>query len=159
MPTSQHFKQQKKIGRWFEAECEKLLRAKGMEVVDSEKLSYRQKKGWDREVSINGARSKVEMKYDQLSEQTGNVCIELSAIRQSISPIWLYGLPEGSTVDVYAMYLSDLAPFVERYPVRRFVGEFNVQAVLVPKWQFLSQEFVKRFSSIKALKQKSLTTK
>ncbi len=41
MPTSQHFKQQKKIGRWFEAECEKLLRAKGMEVVDSEKLYYR----------------------------------------------------------------------------------------------------------------------
>jgi len=64
--------------------------------------------------------------------------------------IWLYGLPEGSTVDVYAMYLSDLAPFVKSYPVRRFVGEFNVQAVLVPKWQFLGQEFVKKFSSILA---------
>jgi hypothetical protein len=36
------------------------------EVVDSEKLSYRQKKGSDREVSINGAKSKVEMNYDQL---------------------------------------------------------------------------------------------
>ena len=48
------------------------------------------------------------------------------------------------------MYLSDLAPFVKSYPVRRFVGEFNVQAVLVPKWQFLGQEFVKKFSSILA---------
>ncbi|MGI9107122.1 MAG: hypothetical protein ACR2G4_12845 [Pyrinomonadaceae bacterium] len=106
MPTSQHFKQQKRIGRWFEAECEKLMLQKGMEVIDSDHLTYRQKKGWDREVFVNGAKAKVEMKYDQLSEQTGNVCIELSAVRQSISPIWLYGLPEGSTVDVYAMYLS-----------------------------------------------------
>jgi len=92
-----YFKQQKKRGRWFEAECEKLMRARGMEVIDIDKLSYRQKKGWDREVSVNGAKAKVEMKFDPMSKETGNVCVEISALRQSISPIWLYGLAEGST--------------------------------------------------------------
>jgi len=149
--SSTHFKQKKAVGRWFEAECEKLMLQKGMKVIDSDRLSYRQKKGWDREVFINGARCKVECKLDQLSEITGNVCIELSAINQSTSPIWLYGLPFTSRIDVYAMYLSDLAPYVESYLVRRLVGEFSIPAILVPKERFLNQSFVKKFSSIQAL--------
>lgn len=146
-PTS-YFKDRKRIGRWFEAECEKLMRAKGMEVIDSEKLKYRDKKGWDREVIINGARCKVEIKYDELSEQTGNVCIEGLALNQSASPIWLYGLPEGDTVSVYAMYLKDLAPFVQSYPIKKRVGEYGLQAALVPKHVFLNQPFVYKFKTI-----------
>src|ERR1044071_6681855 len=122
MPTTS-FVQAKRIGRHFEARVREVLREvgkeKGIEVIDSEKLSYRQKKGWDCEIRlVSGARCKVEMKYDQMSEATGNVCIEESAIRQSISPIWVYGLPQDSQIDLYTMYLSDLAVYVASWPIK-----------------------------------------
>ena len=148
MPESSHFKRQKKIGRWFEAECEKLMLQKGMKVVDSESLSYARKKGWDREVSLNGHRAKIEMKYDAMSEQTGNTCIELDALRQSISPIWLYGLKEPDQVKVYAMFLEELKPFAEGYPLKKRVGEFSLEAAIVPTYIFTSQPFVKKFGAI-----------
>lgn len=157
MPTSQDFKEKKKIGRWFEAQCERLMRAKGMAVVDSEKLSYRKKKGWDREVSIGGARCKVECKFDGLSEQTGNVCVEDLSLDQSISPIWLYGIPEGGQVSVYAMYLSDLAPYAKSYPVKKHVGEFGLKASLIPREVFISQPFIKKFGTIPLTKKHELT--
>lgn len=152
MPESSHFKRQKKIGRWFEAECEKLMLQKGMAVVDSEKLPYARKKGWDREVSINGNKAKIEMKYDAMSEQTGNTCIELDSLRQFISPIWLYGLKEADQVKVYAMYLEELKPFAESYPFKKRVGEFCLEAAIIPTYIFTSQPFVKKFGTI------SLTT-
>ena len=145
MPTSQHFKEKKKIGRWFEAECEKLMLQKGMEVVDSDRLSYRQKKGWDREVFINGARCRIEIKFDLMSEETSNVCVEFPSMYQSTSPIWLYGLPENGTVKVYAMYLKDLMPYAEKYPVQRNVGEFGIRASLNKKDEFVAQPFIKKF--------------
>lgn len=151
MPESEYFKQKKKIGRWFEGEIKKVLIEKGCEVIDSEKLKYKDKKGWDREVVIKGERAKVEMKYDELSESTGNVCIELSALRQSISPIWLYGLPEQGKINVYSMYLKDLAPFAENYPVKKLVGEFKIPAALVPKEVFIKQPFIGKFKTLNTL--------
>lgn len=152
MPT-QSFVQQKRIGRQFEAQVRDVLREvgkkKGIEVIDSEKLKYQQKKGWDCEVRLaSGARCKVEIKLDQMSELTGNVCIEESAIRQSISPIWVYGLPQNAKIDLYTMYLSDLATYVASWPVKRPVGEFRGLAALIPKEVFLSQSFVRKFKSI-----------
>ena len=148
MPESEYFKRQKKIGRWFEAEIEKVFKEKGMEVIDSEKLKYKQKKGWDREVRINGQRCKVEMKYDAMSLLTGNVCLEIGAIRQSVSPIWIYGIPEQGQVSVYSIFLKDLAPFAESYPVKKLVGEFHIPAAIVSKSVFISQPFVHKFKTL-----------
>jgi hypothetical protein len=142
---SAYFKDRKKVGRWFESEVEKVLKEKGCEVIDSDNLKYRDKKGWDREVRINGELCKLEMKYDELSEATGNVCIEPAALHQSISPIWIYGLPENGDVSLYSMFLKDLLPFADGYPVKKLVGEFKIPAALVPKHVFLSQSFVHKF--------------
>ena len=129
MPTAS-FVKAKKTGRWFEAQVRGVLREvgkeKGIGVIDSENLSYRQKKGWDCEIRLaSGARCKVEVKLDQMSEATGNVCIEEVAVRQSISPIWVYGLPQNVQIDLYTMYLSDLATYIASWPVKRPVGEFG----------------------------------
>jgi hypothetical protein len=159
MPESQYFKDRKRVGRLFEAECEKIMREKGMEVIDSEKLKCRDKRGWDRLVKINGQQCRIEIKFDELSELTGNICIELSALRQSISPIWLYGLPEGNQVHIYSMFLTDLAPFAESWPTKKLVGEFHIPAALVPKLTFINQPFVKQFKVIQALKPKVLMIK
>ena len=148
---SEYFKSQKKIGREFEGLVQDALRKPGVEVIESEPLKYRQKRGWDLLIKVNGSEAKVELKLDVMSEQTGNVALEIAAIRQSISPIWLYGLPEGNKIIVYSMYLKDLAPFAENYPVKKLVGEFQIPAALVPKEVFTSQSFVNRFKVLSTL--------
>jgi hypothetical protein len=153
MPTAS-FVKAKKTGRWFEAQVRGVLREvgkeKGIEVIDSENLSYRQKKGWDCEVRLaSGARCKVEVKLDQMSEATGNVCLELLALDQSISPIWVYGLPSEGQICLYTAYRDDLRAFAQFWPIKRPVGEYGVVASLIPKGVFLSQPFVKKFKIIK----------
>ena len=151
MPT-QSFVKAKRIGRYFEAQVRDVLREvgkkKGIEVIGSENLKYRDKRGWDCEVRIRGQACKMEIKLDLLSETTGNVCLELAAINQSISPIWIYGLPRGGYIDLYTMYLSDLATYVASWPIKRPVGEFQLYAALIPKHIFISQPFVKKFKTI-----------
>lgn len=157
MPTVA-FKEAKKIGRWFEAQVRDVLREvgkeKGIELIDSEKLKYRDKRGWDCEVRLrSGARCKVEVKYDERSEATGNVAIEPLAVGHSISPIWIYGLPYASRIDLYAMFLADLKEYAYQYykahpgAIRR-AGEFGDWVILVPKWEFVSQSFVRKLKTI-----------
>jgi hypothetical protein len=83
-----------------------------------------------------------------MSEMTGNVCIEVSAVKQSISPIWVYGLPSDARIDLYTMYLSDLATYVAAWPIKRLVGEYKLPAALVPKDVFISQPWVKKLRTI-----------
>ena len=90
----------------------------------------------------------MEIKLDQMSELTGNVCIEESAIKQSIAPIWVYGLPQNAQIDLYTMYLSDLATYVASWPIKHPVGEFRSLGALIPKATFISLPFVKKFKTI-----------
>lgn len=152
MPTTA-FQQAKRIGRKFESQVRDVLREvgkeKGIELIDSETLSYSQKKGWDCEVRLaSGDRCKIEIKLDQMSELTNNVCIEESAVRHSIAPIWVYGLPSEGSICLYTMFLSDLARYVASYPIKRRVGEYKGFAALVPKEVFLAQPWVKKFKTI-----------
>ena len=146
MPTTA-FIEAKKIGRKFEAQVRDVLREvgkeKGIELIDSEPFSYQKKKGWDCEVRLaSGASCKVEIKLDQLSEVTGNVCIEESAVNQSVAPIWIYGLPTKGEICLYTMLLEDLATYIASYPIKRPVGEYKGLAALVPKEVFLAQPWV-----------------
>jgi hypothetical protein len=109
MPTLSFIKA-KSIGRKFESQVRDALREvgkeKGIELIDSETLSYSQKKGWDCEIRLaSGDKCKIEIKLDSMSELTGNVCIEESAVRQSIAPIWVYGLPSECSICLYTMFL------------------------------------------------------
>src|ERR1051325_42173 len=128
---SPSFVKQKKVGRYFENLLDPVFLEMGFKVYDSDHLRYQQKKGWDKELEIKGVRSKVELKYDAMSEQTGNVFIDLDSIRKSSSAIWIIGLPEGSKVDVYAMELAHLGPYAESYPIKRPGGEFGISGALI----------------------------
>ena len=81
------FVKAKRIGRRFESLVDPVLLEKGFEIVDTDKWSYRDKKGVDKVVKINDRRCNLEIKFDAMSEQTGNVCIEELAVKQSNSPI------------------------------------------------------------------------
>lgn len=145
---SQSFVKAKKTGRYFEGLMRPVLAEIGMEVIDSENLSYAEKKGYDCLVRINGASSRIEFKYDQMSEQTGNVFIDLDSIHKSTASIWIIGLPDGSKIDCYAMELTHLGPYAESYPIKRPGGEFSLSGALIPKATFISLPFVKKFKTI-----------
>lgn len=147
MPT-QAFIQAKKTGRYFEGLMRPVLAQMGMQVIDSEKERYSVKKGYDCIVRINGGSAKIEFKYDAMSEQTGNVCLELEALSHSTSDILVYGLPEGNQIQVLTMWLRDALSFAQNWTQRRAVGEYRLEAALVPKDVFLSLPFVRRWKTI-----------
>jgi hypothetical protein len=141
--SSQSFNEKKIIGRWFESEVDKVLASKGAEFIDSENLKYTEKKGFDRLVKFKGEEAKLEIKFDVMAENTDNVCVESSALNQSQSPIWIYGIPTNRadyyTIDLYTMYLNRLKSFVAKYPVR-LLGEFKAPCHLIPRDEFISAE-------------------
>jgi hypothetical protein len=153
MPT-QAFTKQKQVGVGFEALVDPVLREKGFEIVDTDSWSYRRKQGVDRVVKINGQQCNLEMKFDKMSEATGNVALELKAIGHSISPIWIYGFPQASEIDLYTMFLKDLKQYAFQYyktrpgAIKR-AGEYGDWILLVPKCEFIIQPFVKNFKTIK----------
>lgn len=120
----------------------------GFKVYDSDHLKYRDKKGWDKELEINGVRSRVEMKLDVMSEQTGQVFIDLDSIRKSTAPIWIIGLPSGAKIDTYSFLLSDLGPYAESWPIKVPGGEYHLPGALISKSTFTSLPFVKKFKTI-----------
>jgi hypothetical protein len=139
----------KKIeGREFELAMIPHLEEAGLRVIDVDHWSYNQKKGRDVIVETQGHRNSIEMKYDRMSEKTGQICIDLDSINKTVSHIWIYGLPEGEKVHTYTMRITDLAPFARNWPIRRCVGEFSQPVALVPKSTFLAQKFVYPFKII-----------
>lgn len=147
MPSTS-FVKQKSVGQYFEDLLDPVFIKMGFKVYDSDHLKYHQKKGWDKELEIKGVRSKLELKYDAMSEQTGNVFIDLDSIRKSAAAIWIIGLPDGPRIDIYATFLTDLAPYAESYPIKRPGGEFGLSGALIPKATFISLPFVKKFKTI-----------
>lgn len=155
------FLKQKKVGRWFEALVRPELSAMGLEVIDTEKERYRFKKGRDCLVRIKNPdgtykrneqgyviQCNIEVKYDAMSETTGNVCIDLDSINKSTSAIWILGLSVGSQIDLYGAFLADLGPYAISHPNKRPVGEFQQLASLIPKDEFISLPFIKKLKTI-----------
>ena len=141
------FIRQKEVGREFEKLMMPVLEGMGFRVIDTDHWSYESKRGQDVVVEIQGERCSLEFKLDKLSESTGNVAIDLDSIDHTKSAIWIYGLPEGNQIQVYAMFIKDLAPFARNYP-RKNIGEFKRPCSLIPKAVFITQPFVKQLKTI-----------
>lgn len=160
MPTLA-FKTQKKEGRKFEKQVFELLRKQRCYVIDTDKLPYNQKKGCDCFIKLldeNGDFKKdqrgyiicqpVEMKLDKMSEQTGNVCIDLDSLEKTTAVVWIFGFPEGDKIDVYAVMTADLRTYAQRCPYKSFGGEFKLPIALPPKTVFTSLPIVTKWKSI-----------
>src|SRR5918912_1075239 len=95
---SQYFNRQKSKGRWFEWLLRGVLPDLGFEVIDTDGWSYSRKKGVDIVVNLHQDgrvyRQNIEAKYDEFSQESNNVYVELQAIEESSSAIWIYGLPK-----------------------------------------------------------------
>jgi hypothetical protein len=151
---SRSFVVQKLIGREFEQAMIPILQEKGMRVIDVDHWGYRHKRGRDVIVEVKGGRCSIEFKYDRMSEKTGRVCIDLDSMNHTDSAIWIYGLPRGSEIDVYATKISDLAPYTHQYikdhpGALQRVGEFKQECLMIPKLVFTSLPFISKFKTIK----------
>jgi hypothetical protein len=151
--SSRSFVVQKEVGREFEKPMMKVLEEKGFRVIDVDSWSYRLKKGRDIIVEYQGQRASIEFKFDKLSEKTGRVCLDWDSMSKTESKYWIYGLPEGDKIAVYAMYASQLRDFALAY-VRshpesmKRVGEFKQYCAMIPKPVFISQPFISKFGTI-----------
>jgi hypothetical protein len=133
----------------------------GMEVVDTDKLSYQRKRGVDCVVKLKNKDgsyrrnekgytilANVELKFDKVSEQTGNVYVEKEALDHSRSEIWLYGLPSDAQISIYSVLLSDLREYAPKLGKVVLGGEFRSTGYLIPKDAFISQSWVHHWKSI-----------
>ena len=107
-------------------------------------------------------RENIEAKYDEMSEETGNVYVELLALEELISPIWIYGLPRKLSdtlyIDCYAMFLSDLGEYNTQQKKTTLGGEFQRKGVLISKEVFISQSWVKKLRTIEITPNNSYQT-
>src|SRR5690349_14778937 len=110
MPTTA-FVKAKSEGRKFEKQVFNLLRESNCYVIDTDSLPYQRKKGCDCFIKLlnpDGSFKRdqrgyvicqpVEIKYDALSYNTGNVYIEQDTLDKSKSEFWLYGLPSDAQI-------------------------------------------------------------
>lgn len=150
--SSVAFNIQKEVGREFEKPMMKLLEEKGFRVIDVDSWSYKLKKGRDIIVEYEGERASIEMKYDRMSEKTGRVCIDLDSLSKTESKYWIFGLPRGDQVEMYAMFSAKLKDFVREYSKNpgalKKVGEFQQYCLFVPKLVFINQPFINKFGAI-----------
>jgi hypothetical protein len=153
---SQYFNKQKSKGRWFEWLLRSVLPDLGFEVIDTDGWKYQHKRGVDIVVNLNKDgqtyHQNIEAKYDELSQETNNIYVELEAIEESNSGIWIYGLPvkrsETLYVDCYAMFLSDLGEYSQTIQKTTLGGEFQRKGVLIPRDVFITQPWIKKLRSI-----------
>jgi hypothetical protein len=155
------FKTKKKVGMWFQNLLYPEMESLGLEVIDTDKLSYNRKRGVDCVVKLKNKDGSyklnsqgfiifenIEIKYDAMSEQTGNVYIEQGALDHSRSAIWLYGLPDASKIDCYSVLLSNLREYAPKLGTPVLGGEYGTTGYLIPKSVFTSQSWVHHWKII-----------
>ena len=82
-----------------------------------------------------------------MSEQTGNVCIDLDSLEKTQAVVWIFGLPEGARIDVYVILTSDLRLHAAG-ATRTRGGEFYGEIAVIPKSSFVGLPGVSKWKSI-----------
>lgn len=155
-----NLKDQLKIGKRFENSVKNLLEIKGWIVSLNEAKDLETLRKYDLWAKKEDRSMWIEVKLDAMSQTTNNICIELGALRHSQSPVFIIGLPNDQWTDIYFMPLKTILRFAENYPVKKLVGQWNVESALIPKNEFVQLPFVRRFTTDEPLnpyaKQKSI---
>lgn len=135
------------IGQRFEQSVANLLTIKGWSVSFNQSKDLSTLKKYDLWAKKEDKSVWIEVKLDAMSQTTGNVCIEIGALRHSQSPVFIIGLPSNQWTDIYKMPLKTILRYAESYPVKKLVGQWSVESALIPKDEFVRLPFVKRFTT------------
>jgi hypothetical protein len=79
----------------------------------------------------------VEVKHDYKFSDTGNFCLELEALWHSKAE--LLAIVTDNPRTVYITPLQPALSFAHSYPRKKKVGEFSLEAALIPKQEFISK--------------------
>jgi hypothetical protein len=108
-----------------------LFRKDGFTVVETSRGFFR---GYDLLVSGKGLKFAVEVKTDYRSEETGNICIEVSSLTHSTAGI--LAIVSGKTI-----YVSELRKTLElahKYPIRKMGENDWAESALIPVPDYIS---------------------
>lgn len=86
-------------------------------------------KYWDFAISKAGMVSKLEVKYDYMSDKTGNYCIELNWLSHTIASILLIGTP----IEAWMISVDEVKKLVEDYTPRQTGDLLTNLSYLIPK--------------------------
>lgn len=103
------FKNSLEIGRFGEVYTQKLLRNAGLPTKLNEDRSRERLIEWDIESELGGRPFRIEVKFDQMEQKTGNVAVEFYNVK--------LGKPSGidaTVADLWVFVFQGMSAFVAR---------------------------------------------
>lgn len=132
--SSQAFIQARERGKRGQHYVAEMFRHWGLTVYEVEDGMF---PDWDLQVfGNNGITRTVEVKHDYKSSETGNLCLELEALFHSKAD--LLAIVTDNPRTVYMVPLQEALAFAHSYPSKKKVGEFHLEAALIPKDIFIN---------------------
>ncbi len=136
--SSQYFLSQRRQGKVGQEIAAVKLRNKGFTVdlvkdgmfPDYDAIAYR-----------DSIKFMLEIKYDKMAKDTGNVCLDIQSLKKSKATILAYVIDDPGP-KVFIMPLNEALAYAEKYPVKKQVGEWKEPNAIVPKHVFFAQGFV-----------------
>lgn len=121
-----------KDGQHYVAE---MFRSWGLTVYEVEDGFYQD---WDLQVFGKDEKPHtVEVKHDYMASKTGNLCLELEALFHSKAD--LLAIVTDNPRTVYISPLQPVLAFAHSWPRKAKVGEFQLEAALIPKETFIRE--------------------
>src|ERR1044071_1715820 len=133
--SSQAFIQAREKGREGQHYVAEMFRKWGLTVYEYQDGMFPE---WDLQVFGKDDKPRtVEVKHDYKASETGNICLELEALLHSKAD--LLAIVTDNPRTVYIVPLQQALAFAHSYPVKKKVGEFQLEAALIPKREFINR--------------------
>jgi len=127
--ASQSFIQSRERGKIAQRTLADYLRSTGVGVQEVEDGFFP-----DFDLLLSTGKT-IEVKYDQRASDTGNFCLEIEALDHSLADV--LAIAYGSPIQAYYMLPLDKArKFALDWPLKKYVGEFGLEAAIVSRSLF-----------------------
>jgi len=135
--TRQQFKTDIKRGAVLENAVRAKFEAKGFHVTHVDKKF----KYWDFAISKGDICSKVEVKADYRSDETGNYCLEKKSLDNTIASLMVIGTPQ----EAYLIPIDEVRKLFNEATDIRDVGDIRGNySAIIPKYKLIerAQKFI-----------------
>jgi hypothetical protein len=133
--SSQQFLADRERGKNGQHYVAEMFRSWGLVVYETEDGMF---PDWDLQVfGKDDVPHTVEVKYDLKASKTGNLCLELEALFHSKAELLAIVTDDPRTV--YIKPLQQVLSFAHSWPRKKKVGEFQLEAAIVPKQDFINK--------------------
>lgn len=133
--SSQQFLADRERGKNGQHYVAEMFRSWGLIVYETEDGMF---PDWDLQVfGKDNVPHTVEVKHDYKFSETGNFCLELEALWHSKAE--LLAIVTDNPRTVYITHLQPALTLAHSWPRKKKVGEFQLEAALIPKQDFINK--------------------